>query len=117
MATLDERFNCPRFERLAPKEKRYLRAMAELGPGPHRSGDIAECLGAGVSTLAVTRSGLILKGLVWSPHHGETAFTTPMFDAFLKRNMPGNGWRQAGQPAKPRLRRPGAKPLLNSTTG
>ncbi len=93
VAALDESFFRVRFDRLTPKEKKYLRAMAELGPGPHRSGDIAGCVGADVSSLAPTRSSLINKGMVWSPNHGDTAFTVPMFDEFMKRIMPGNDWR------------------------
>jgi hypothetical protein len=93
VAALDESFFRVRFDRLTPKEKKYLRAMAELGPGPHRSGDIAACLNAVVSSLAPTRSSLILKGMVWSPNHGDTAFTVPMFDEFMKRIMPDDDWR------------------------
>ena len=93
IAALDESFFRVRFDRCTPKEKRYLRAMAELGAGPHRSGDIAACFPAKVSTLAPTRSSLIKKGMVWSPNHGDTAFTVPMFDAFMKRIMPGADWR------------------------
>ncbi len=93
VAALDESFFRVRFDRLTPKEKKYLRAMAELGAGPHRSGDIAACYGAGVSSLAPTRSSPINKGMVWSPNHGDTAFTVPMFDAFMKRTMPGDDWR------------------------
>jgi hypothetical protein len=93
IAALDESFFRVRFDRLTPKEKKYLRAMAELGPGPHRSGDIASCYGANVSSLAPTRSSIIAKGMVWSPNHGDTAFTVPMFDEFMKRTMPGDGWR------------------------
>ena len=93
IAALDESFFRVRFDRLTPKEKKYLRAMAELGPGPHRSGDIAECFDAPVSSLAPTRSSLIGKGMVWSPNHGDTAFTVPLFDEFMKRIMPGNDWR------------------------
>lgn len=92
VAALDESFFRVRFDRLTPKEKKYLRAMAELGAGPHRSGDIAACFNAVVSSLAPTRSSLITKGMVWSPNHGDTAFTVPMFDAFMKRIMPGDGW-------------------------
>ncbi len=88
VAALDESFFRVRFDRMTPKEKRYLRAMAELGPGPHRSGDIAACYQAEVSSLAPTRSSLIAKGMIWSPNHGDTAFTVPMFDAFMKRTMP-----------------------------
>lgn len=93
VAALDESFFRVRFDRLTPKEKKYLRAMAELGAGPHRSGDIAACYRAAVSSLAPTRSSLIVKGMVWSPSHGDTAFTVPMFDAFMKRIIPGDDWR------------------------
>lgn len=93
IANLDEGFFRVRFDRCTPKERRYLRAMAELGEGPHRSGDIADCLQVKVSSLAPTRSALIAKGMIWSPNHGDTAFTVPMFDAFMKRIMPGDDWR------------------------
>jgi len=85
---LDQSFFLVRFDRCTPKEKEYLRAMAELGPGPHRSGDIADRLNLEVTSLGPRRSGLIAKGMIWSPTHGETAFTVPMFDAFMKRKMP-----------------------------
>lgn len=92
-AAMDEGFFRVRFERLTPAEKRYLRAMAELGPGPHRSGDIAILLGRKVTSLGPTRNQLIAKGMVWSPSHGDTAFTVPMFDRFMRRIMPGEDWR------------------------
>lgn len=93
IAALDESFFRVRFDRLTPAEKRYLRAMAEIGPGPHRSGDVAEVLGRRVTTLGPVRSQLIAKGMIWSPSHGDTAFTVPMFDEFMKRIMPGDEWR------------------------
>ena len=74
-------------------EKKYLRAMAELGPGPHRSGDIAGQVGRPVQSLGPIRSALILKGMIWSPTHGDTAFTVPLFDEFMMRVMPGNDWK------------------------
>ncbi|MFG6442830.1 ATP-binding protein [Roseateles sp. LKC17W] len=95
VAALDESFFRVRFDRLTPKEKRYLRAMAELGAGPHRSGDIATGYPAKVTSLAPTRSSLIAKGMIWSPNHGDTAFTVPMFDQFMKRIMPGEDWRKS----------------------
>lgn len=95
VAALDEGFFRVRFDRLTPREKRYLRAMAELGSGPHRSGDIAACCTARVTSLAPTRSALISKGMIWSPSHGDTAFTAPLFDAFMKRIVPGADWRQS----------------------
>ncbi len=93
VAALDEGFFRVRFDRLTPAEKRYLRVMAELGPGPHRSGDIADRLGRKVTTLGPTRNQLIAKGMIWSPSHGDTAFTVPLFDEFMKRIMPGEEWR------------------------
>jgi len=93
IAALDESFFRVRFDRLTPGEKKYLRAMAELGPGPHRSGSIADCLQREVTLLAPTRKKLIDKGMVWSPNHGDTAFTVPLFDQFMHRIMPGDDWR------------------------
>lgn len=93
VAALDESFFRVRFDRLTPSEKRYLRAMAELGAGPHRSGDIAEALGRPVNSFGPTRNNLIAKGMIWSPSHGDTAFTVPMFDKFMKRIMPGDDWK------------------------
>lgn len=88
LAELDASFFRVRFDRLTPAEKRYLRAMAALGTGPHRSGDVAEALGVKVSSVAPTRNSLISKGMLYSPAHGDTAFTVPLFDAFMRRVMP-----------------------------
>jgi hypothetical protein len=92
VATLDQSFFRVRFDRVTPAERKYLRAMAELGPGPHRSGDIASALNRNVTGLAPTRSQLIAKGMIWSPSHGDTAFTVPLFDEFMRRIMPGASW-------------------------
>lgn len=93
IAALDGSFFGVRFDRLTPVERRYLRAMAQLGPGPHRSGDIADQLGRKVTVLAPVRNQLISKGMVWSPNHGDTAFTVPLFDEYMRRIMPGNSWK------------------------
>ena len=78
-----------RFDRLTPREQDYLHAMAQLGLGPHRSGAIADQMGVRVERIGPLRSGLIRKGMIWSPAHGMTAFTVPMFDAFMRRAIPG----------------------------
>lgn len=88
LAELDSSFFRVRLDRLTPAEKRYLRGMATLGPGPHRSGDVAEALSVKVSSVAPTRNSLIAKGMLYSPAHGDTAFTVPLFDAFMRRVMP-----------------------------
>lgn len=95
VAALDASFFGMRLDRLTPSEKRYLRAMAELGPGPHRSGDIANVLDRKVTSLAPLRATLINKGMIWSPTHGDTAFTVPLFDEFMRRVIPGDDWRTA----------------------
>ena len=85
---LDKSFFKVRFDRCTPSEKRYMRALAELGPGAHRSGDVAEKLNIAVTSVAPTRSKLIKKGMIYSPAHGDTAFTVPLFDAYMRRAIP-----------------------------
>lgn len=85
---LDRNFFRVRFDRCSPAEWRYLRAMAELGPGPHRTGDIAAALGTKSAAVAPIRRSLISLGMIYSQRHGETAFTVPLFDAFMKRAIP-----------------------------
>ncbi len=85
---LDQSFFRVRFDRLTPREKDYLCALAELGTGNQRSGDVAERLGVKVQTIAPLRSSLIKKGMIYSPAHGDTAFTVPLFDQFMRRTMP-----------------------------
>ena len=91
LSELDASFFRVRFDRLTPSEKKYLRAMAELGPGSHRSGDIAQLLKKGVQGVAPTRSSLINKGMIYSPDHGDNYFTVPLFDGYMKRIMPELG--------------------------
>jgi hypothetical protein len=85
---LDASFFRVRFDRLTPTEKKYLRSMAELGPGPHRSGDIAHLMNKTAQSVAPVRASLINKGMIYSQAHGENNFTVPMFDSFMKRVMP-----------------------------
>lgn len=94
VAALDESFFRVRFDRLTPSERIYLRAMAELGRGPHRSGDISQILEREVTALGPVRNKLIAKGMVYSPSHGDTAFTVPLFDEFMRRIIPGGDWRR-----------------------
>jgi hypothetical protein len=94
-ARLDQSFFRVRFDRLTPREKDYLSALAEMGAGNQRSGGVAERLGVKVQTIAPLRSSLIKKGMIYSPAHGDTAFTVPMFDDFMLRTMP-DGPRKAG---------------------
>lgn len=88
MRRLDRNFFRVRFDRLTPGEKNFLRAMAHLGPGNHRTGDIAVTLGMSVKGIGPVRSKLIKKGMIYSPAHGDMAFTVPLFDEFMVRAIP-----------------------------
>jgi AAA ATPase domain len=88
IANLDQSFFRVRFDRLTPREKEYMRALAGLGDGNQRSGDIASALGVKPQSIAPIRSSIIKKGMIYSPAYGDTAFTVPLFGDFLLRNMP-----------------------------
>ena len=85
---LDENFFRVRYDRLTPSEKNFLRAIAELGPGAHRTGDIAEILKVKVTSLGPVRAKLINKGMIFSPAHGDMDFTVPLFNDFMIRAIP-----------------------------
>lgn len=85
---LDQSFFRVRFDRCTPFEQQYLRGMAQLGPGPHQTGEVAKALGTYSAKLAAVGRSLISAGTIYSQRHGETAFTVPLFDAFMKRAMP-----------------------------
>jgi len=85
---LDDNFFRVRFDRLTPKEKTFLRAMAELGEAPYRSGDIADKLNIKINILGPVRANLIKKGMVYSPSYGDMAFTVPLFNEFMRRAIP-----------------------------
>jgi hypothetical protein len=85
---LDQNFFRVRFDRLTPSEKNFLRAMAIPGPGAHRTGEVAELLGQKITSLGPVRARLIRKGMIYSPAHGDLAFTVPLFDEFMLRAIP-----------------------------
>lgn len=102
ISNLDQSFFRVRFDRLTPREKVYLRALAELGNNPQRSGEIAQMLGVKSESVAPLRGGLIGKGMIYSPQHGDTAFTVPLFDEFMRRTMPNLPGKK--EKAKKRIR-------------
>ncbi len=85
---LDRNFFRVRFDRLTPSEKHFLRAMAALGPGPYRTGDIADTLGVKITSLGPVRAKLLRKGMIFSPAHGDITYTVPLFDEFMLRAIP-----------------------------
>jgi hypothetical protein len=77
-----------RFDRLTPLERDYMRYLAELGEGPQRSSDVAKAMNRNGRSLGPTRDNLIKKGMIYAPEHGQVAFTVPLFDEFMRREMP-----------------------------
>lgn len=87
-AKLDESFFRVRLDRATELQRAYLRAMAQLGPEPHKASDVAEVMGGTSQNLAPTRAELINMGLLYTPEHGYAAFTVPQFDKFIRRAIP-----------------------------
>ena len=85
---LDSSFFRVRLDRTTELQQAYLRAMADLGPGPQKAADVASCLSRTSSQVGTTRAELINMGLLYTPQRGFAAFTVPQFDRFLKRAMP-----------------------------
>jgi type II secretory pathway predicted ATPase ExeA len=94
---LDHQFFRVRFDRVTPAEREYMRALAELGEGVHRSAEVAELIGKTTNQLGPVRDALVRKGMVYSPAHGDIAFTVPLFDQFMRRTLK--------LPTKPQRRR------------
>ncbi len=88
VAELDASFFRVRFDRLTPREKQYARAMAELGDGAQKSGDVAAMLKRTTAQCGPVRDSLIRKGMVYSSEHGLLAFTVPLFADFMRRAIP-----------------------------
>lgn len=89
---LDDGFFKMRFDRCSKKQKRYLRAMTELGDSEQNTNEIADILGVKIQTLSSTREALIKKGMIYSPKDSIVTFTVPLFANFMKRTMPFAAW-------------------------
>ena len=88
-AALDKSIYEVRVQRATEGERRYMRAMAELGPGPYRSGQVAEKAGQSVTQASPTRQQLMTKGLIYATEDfGYVDFTVPRFAEFMRRYMP-----------------------------
>jgi len=85
---LDQSFFKVRLDRCTPTEKKYMRALAEFGAGPHKSSEVAGLLKVKPASVSPIRSSLIKKGMIFSPTHGDTEFTVPLFDEYMKRAIP-----------------------------
>lgn len=85
---LDEGFFRVRIDRVTATERRFMQAMALMGEGPYRTNELSKAFGTGQKTISPTRASLIKKGMIYSPEHGQVAFTVPMFDDFMRRTMP-----------------------------
>jgi hypothetical protein len=88
LAELDAGFFALSAGQATEPERRYLRAMAEVGPGVVSSTEVAQCLHKKTTQVAPVRDALLKKGLCYSPRFNELAFTVPLFDQFIRRSMP-----------------------------
>jgi hypothetical protein len=87
-AALDKSIYEVRFQRATEGERRYMRAMAELGDGPYRSGRVAESWGGSTTSASPTRQQLLGKGLIYATEdYGFIDFTVPRFADFMRRAM------------------------------
>lgn len=86
-AELDESFFRTRIQRSTLEERRYMRAMAELGSDARKAADVAQVLGKSSEQVAPLRARLINKGLLYTPRYGYAKFTVPQFDRFMRRHM------------------------------
>ena len=85
---LDAAFFASRIARIPASEINYVRSLATLGPGPHRSGAVAEAMGLTTSQVGAFRDRLISEGLVYSPRYGWVEFAIPHFDEYVRRALP-----------------------------
>lgn len=85
---LDSSFFAARTARIPASEVSYVQALAALGAGPHRSGDVAEAAGKTTTQVAAFRDRLIKEGLIYAPRYGWVEFAIPHFDAYVRRALP-----------------------------
>lgn len=84
---LDTGFFRVRIDRTTSSERAYLAAMASLGAGPYKSGEVAAAMGRTTIQVGSLRDALIKRGLCHAPRYGVIAFTVPMFDDFVRRHV------------------------------
>ncbi len=85
---LDSSFFAARIARIPASEVAYVQALASLGPGPHRSGDVAAAADKTTPQVAAFRDRLITEGLVFAPRYGWVEFAIPHFDRYVRRMLP-----------------------------
>ncbi len=84
---LDSSFFAARIARIPESEVAYVRDLASLGPGPHRSGEVAAVSGRTTSAVAAFRDRLISEGVLFSPRYGWIEFAIPHFDEYVRRTF------------------------------
>jgi hypothetical protein len=88
LLNLDSSFFAARIARVPESEVAYVRALATLGAGPHRSKDVAAVMGRASSQVSGARDRLIRDGVVFSPRFGWIEFSFPHFDDYIRRTFP-----------------------------
>ena len=85
---LDSSFFAARIARIPSSEVAYVQGLASLGPGPHRSGEVAAAMGMQTSQVAAFRERLIGEGVVYAPRYGWIEFAIPHFEQYVRRALP-----------------------------
>jgi hypothetical protein len=80
---LEDDFYDARFRVLTPREISYVLAMAELGPGPHSTGEIAAQFGTTSETVSSIRNQLVRKDVIYSPASGMAEFRIPLTERYV----------------------------------
>lgn len=88
-AALDRAIYEVRVQRATANERKYMRAMAELGEGPYKSGSVARKLGQTSTAVSQSRQRLMNKGLIYATEdYGYIDFSVPRFAEYMRRHMP-----------------------------
>ena len=85
---IDSSFFAARIARIPSSEVAYVQGLASLGPGPHRSGEVAAAMGMQTSQVAAFRERLIGEGVIYAPRYGWIEFAIPNFEQYVRRALP-----------------------------
>jgi hypothetical protein len=81
---LEQVFYADAFARLTVRERLFVMAMADRGPGPYIFRDIAQDLDTTTDTIGTIRQSLIKKEVIVETISGKIDFRVPLSDAYLR---------------------------------
>jgi hypothetical protein len=81
-------FFAARIARTPASEVAYVQALASLGPGPHRSGEVAAAAGKSTPQVTAFRDRLIAEDVIYAPRYGWVGFAIPHLDRYVRNVLP-----------------------------